>query len=158
PDINIVEDLPGSVSRAVVDDNDLAGDRQIDGDQPLDDRANRSNLVVNGYDDREQLSAILIVHASGFSVLGSCSLSRFGSPLSVPGSAFALEPRTPNSESNSNVNTNGEPRRYGLHLRLGVGVRFGGAGRYSSITLLTIATGCPGSRKLSVPSSRSTIS
>src|SRR5262245_44867844 len=42
------------------------------------------------------------------------------------------------------VNTNREARtqkRERSHLRRGTVVRFGGAGRYSSVTLLTMATG-----------------
>ena len=48
-------------------------------------------------------------------------------------------------ENGSNLVVNGnddrEKFRAGIHLRLGAGVRFGGAGLYSSITLLMMATG-----------------
>ena len=66
-------------------------------------------------------------------------------------------------ENGANLVVNGNDDREefaggNVTVRLGAGVRFGGAGLYSSITLLMIATGRPGSVKLSTPSRRSTAS
>src|SRR5262245_10906188 len=95
--------VPGAIGRAVVDDEDLAGNRQVDRRQPIDDGLHGPCFVVNGNDD-------------------------------------------------------GEPFLARAHLRRAGAAFGGGAGLYCSITLLITAIGRPGAVKLSVPSTRMTVS
>ena len=51
-----IEHAARAVGRAVVDDENLARHRQIDGQQPLDDRADGGFFVVDGNDDGQQFA------------------------------------------------------------------------------------------------------
>ncbi len=55
-----IEHGASAIGGAVVDDEDLAGDRQLDGEQPLDDLADGGLFVVDRNNDRQQLA-----HADG---------------------------------------------------------------------------------------------
>ena len=95
--------VPGAIGRAVVDDEDLAWNRQIDHGQPIDDGPHGPGFVVNGNDDGEPFVAPAHLRRAGAGFGGGaglyCSITLLITAIGRPGAVKLSVPSTRMTES-----------------------------------------------------------